>query len=143
MLVNNSYHDPELKKKINDHLGKPFTLKERFKMGGIGSPKMKITDSSIQIRNLLILDNSTKTCNIELRPNGILLGFQVRLQTYLLVIPFYKLIIYKGSAEEYSIHVDQHYVKILARKHDTGIHKYFKKLLSYKADNQPDTIDKL
>ncbi|WP_271782910.1 hypothetical protein [Aquimarina algiphila] len=143
MLVNNSYKNPELTKKINHEVGAPFTLKQRIKLGGIGSPKLHITESSIQIHNLLILDNTLNTCNIELRPKGILIGFHVRLETYLLVIPFYKLNIYKGKAEEYSIYRDHYFIKFRALKNDVAIHKFVKKILSYKIDNSPSNIQDL
>ncbi|MEW7292357.1 hypothetical protein [Aquimarina sp. 2304DJ70-9] len=143
MLVNNSYKDPELIRRINNEVGPPFTLLERIKLGGIGSPKLHITTSSIEIHNLLILDSSIKTCNIELRPQGILVGFGVRLETYLLIIPFYKLNLYKGKAEEYSIHKDHYFIKFRASKSDKAIHAFIKKVLAYKADNQPTNIEDL
>lgn len=139
MLVNNSYKDPELSKKINREVGKPFTLLERLKYGGIGSPKLYINSSSQEIHHLLIADNTINTCNIELRPKGILIGFQVRLQTYLLVIPFYKLNIYKGKSDEYAIYKDHYFVKFKATKKDVSIHNFIKKILSRKADAIPNS----
>ncbi len=140
MLVNNSYKSPELIQKINQEVGSPFRLIERIKLGGIGSPKLFITDCSIQINNLLILSTTINSCNIELRPKGILIGFHVRLETYLLVIPFYKLHIYKGKSDEYSIYKDHYFIKFRAKKNDTAIHKFIKKVLHYKIDNQPTDI---
>ncbi|GAA4278129.1 hypothetical protein [Aquimarina mytili] len=143
MLVNNSYKDPELTRKINDKVGPPFSLIERLKLNGIGSPKLHITGSSIQIHNLLILDNSIKTCNIELRPKGILVGFGVRLETYLLVIPYYKLNLYKGKAEEYSIYIDHYFIKFRVSKKDKAINAFVKKILNYKTDHQKTNIQDL
>jgi len=134
MLVNNSYKNPELIKKINSEVGSPFTLIERIKLRGIGSPKLHITTCSKEINEILVRDNHIKTCNIELRPKGILIGFNVRLETYLLVIPFYKLSIYKGKAEEYSIYKDHYFVKFRATKKDKTTHSFIKKIISYKAD---------
>ena len=76
MLLNVSYNNKQVKDKIDIEVGKPFTLKERFKMGGIDSPRLVITESSLQIYNLLQLDNNRNVCNIEMRPNGIILGFR-------------------------------------------------------------------
>ncbi|MGB3144772.1 MAG: hypothetical protein WBB24_11745, partial [Maribacter sp.] len=64
MLVNVSYNNKEITKKIDEAVGKPYTLKERWDMGGIGSPKLIITETSVEIRNLLILDNNRDTCNV-------------------------------------------------------------------------------
>ena len=64
MLLNVSYNEPEVKEKIETAVGKPFSLKERWAKGGIGSSKLLITQTSIDIHNLLILDNNQNTCNI-------------------------------------------------------------------------------
>ena len=141
MLVNVSYNNKEITQKIDQEVGKPFTLKERWSMGGIGSPKLTIKAASTEIRNLLILDNNLDTCNIELRPKGIILRFRSLLETYALIIPFYKLTIYKGDLAIYSVYRDHYFVKVLA---DTkAVQKFFKKLLDYKADNSPTTIEDL
>ena len=107
-------------------------------MGGIGSPKLFITETSIDIRNLLILDNNIDCCNIEMRPKGIIVRFRSLLETFALVIPFYKLTIYKGNFAIYSIYRDTHFIKI---KSDTkAIQKFFKKILDYKVENAPTSI---
>lgn len=141
MLVNVSYNNKDLIKKIEEEVGKPFTLKQRLAMGGIGSPKLEITATSIEVRNLLILDNNRDSCNIELRPKGIILRFRSLLETYALVIPFYKLVIYKGDLGIYSVYRDHHFVKVKA---DTkAVQKFFKKLLDYKSRQSPTQIEDL
>ncbi len=141
MLLNVSYNDKKITEKIDTEVGKPFTLKERLSMGGIGSPKLFITETSLEIQNLLILDNNLNTCNIEMRPKGIILRFRSLLETFGLIIPYYKLTIYKGDFAVYSVYRDHYFVKV---KSDTkAIQKYFKKLLDYKADNAPTSIEDL
>jgi hypothetical protein len=141
MLVNVSYNNKEINRKIDETVGKPFTLKERWKMDGIGSPKLFITQTSIEIHNLLILDINTNVCNIEIRPKGIIVGFRSRLDSYALIIPFYKLTIYKGDFAVYSIYRDHYFIKV---KSDTkAIQKFFIKLLNYKADNAPTSVSDL
>lgn len=141
MLVNVSYNNKEATRKIDDAVGKPFTLKQRWAMGGIGSPKLIITETSVEIRNLLILDNNRDTCNIEMRPDGIIVGFRSLLESYALVIPYYKLSMYKGEASVYSIYRDHHFIKV---ESDTkAVQKFFKKILGYKADNAPTSIEDL
>jgi hypothetical protein len=135
MLVNVSYNNPEITRKVDDLVGKPFSLKERWKLGGIGSPKLIIRETSVEIRNLLLLDNNRDTCNIELRPKGIILRFRSLLETFALIIPYYKLTLYKGDLAVYSIYKDHHFVKVEA---DTkAVQKFFVKLLGLKAENQP------
>ena len=141
MLVNVSYNNKEITKKVDDAVGKPFPLKERFSMGGIGSPKLFITETSIEIRNLLILDNNVNSCNIELRPKGIIVRFPSLLETYALVIPYYKLTIYKGDLALYTVFNDHYFIKVRA---DTkAIQKFFKKILNLKIDNAPTSIEDL
>ncbi|NAS14245.1 hypothetical protein [Poritiphilus flavus] len=141
MLVNVSYNNKEITRKVDEEVGKPFPLKQRWALGGIGSPKLMITEASVEIRNLLILDNNLNSCNIEMRPRGIIVRFRSLLETYALVIPFYKLSIYKGDLAIYSIYRDHFFIKVRA---DTkAIQKFFKKLLDYKADNSPTSIEDL
>ncbi|MEP3373324.1 MAG: hypothetical protein ABJL43_15190 [Maribacter dokdonensis] len=141
MLLNVSYNNKAVTKKIEEEVGKPFTLKERWAMNGIGSPKLIITETSIEIRNLLILDSNRDVCNIEMRPNGIIIGFRSLLETFALIIPYYKLSIYKGQASVYSIYRDQYFIKVAS---DTkAVQKFFKKIMDYKADNAPTSIEDL
>lgn len=138
MLLNVSYNNSEITRKVDNEVGKPFKLKERWAMGGIGSPKLFITETSIEIRNLLILDNNIDCCNIEMRPKGIIVRFRSLLETFALVIPFYKLTIYKGGFAIYSIFRDHHFIKV---KSDTkAIQKFFRKILDYKIENAPTSI---
>lgn len=141
MLLNVSYNDNTIREKIDAEVGKPFSLKKRWSMGGIGSSKLFITQTSLNIHNLLVLDQNLNTCNVELRPQGIIVRFRSLLETYALVIPFYKLKIYKGKAEEYSIYKDESLIKILA---DTkAIHKFFSKINILKAESRPPSVDEL
>lgn len=139
MLLNISYNDIKQKKEIDKLVGKPFSIKERLKMGGIGSEKLIISSASVNIRNLLLLDNNINKCNIELRPKGIIVFFRSLLETYGLIIPYFKLKIYKGKAEEYSIYKDSFYIKVLADK--KSIHKFFKKIIKNRLENILPSID--
>jgi hypothetical protein len=141
MLLNVSYNNKEITRKIDAEVGKPFTLKERWAMGGIGSPKLFITETSLEIHNLLILDNNLDSCNIEIRPKGIIVRFRSLLETFALVIPFYKLTIYKGDFAIYSIYRDHYFIKV--RSDTKAIQKFFKKLLDYKTDTAPTNIEDL
>ena len=141
MLLNISYNDPTIKRQIEKAVGKPFSLQQRWKLGGIGSQKLKINSASIDIHNLLILDNNLKSCNLELRPLGVIVHFRSLLETYGLIIPYYKLKLYKGKAKEYSIYIDQHYMKIFAdSKKD---HAFFKKVGTQKLLQIPPSLEDL
>lgn len=139
MLLNISYNQPKIREKIITEVGPPFTLMQRFQMNGIGSPKLYITETSIDIHNIRVLDRNTQSCNIEMRPKGIIVIFRSLLDTYALVIPYYKLYLYKGKSLEYSIHRDHSFIKIKADSHQ--IHEFMKKILNYKVDNAPTRIE--
>lgn len=143
MLLDVSHNDKATTNKINKKLGKPFSLRERIKMGGNGSPKLILTDASIQISNLMNLDNNRNVCNIEMRPNGIILGFRSLLNSYALVIPYYKLVVYKGKPDEYSIYKDNYYMKVQAGSSDKSVHKFMKKLLLTKNETASDRIENI
>lgn len=143
MLLNISHNDKKIKRKIDEIVGKPFSLLERIKQKGVGSPKLKIVSSSATIYNLLQLDQSRNTCNIELRPKGIIIGFQKRLEVYAFIIPYYKLNLYKGEAEIYSFYKDDYFIKIEAKAIDTSIHKFIKKILTEKERQTPTRLEEL
>jgi hypothetical protein len=130
MLVNVSYSNKAVSRKVDLEVGMPYTLKERFRLKGIGSSKLIITETSIQIHNLLILDSNRNQCNIELRPNGIIVGFRSLLESYALVIPYYKLVLYKGRAEE-------------AKAKDRSTHKFMQKIIEAKNNVAPERIEDL
>lgn len=141
MLYNVSYHDPEIKRNIEKEVGTVLTLKQRWKLRGSGSPKLYINSASLQIHNLLAVSNDLNACNIELRERGIIVRFRSRLQTYALPIPYHKLTIYKGRAQEYSIYKDNYFIKIKADR--KPIHDFFLKIGQQKQDQGFEFIDDL
>lgn len=143
MLLNVSYNNKQYAKKIDEEVGAPFSLATRIKMRGIGSSKLIISEASVQIANLLMLDNNRDQCNIEMRPNGIIVGFRSLLESYALVIPYYKLVLYKGKAEEYSIYRDHYFIKIEAKAKDKATHNFMNKVLAAKAEATPSRPDDL
>ncbi len=143
MILNVSYNNKEVIQKINSELGNPFPLMERIKMGGIGSPRLNMVGMSIQIHNLMVLDNNRNVCNIEMRPKGIIIGFRSLLESYALIIPFYKLTLYKGNANEYSLYRDDYFVKIEAKSKDKGIHRFMKKIMEAKTNFLAPRIEDL
>lgn len=143
MLLDVSYNNKINTRKIDKELGKPFPLMERFKMGGIGSPKLILIETSIQISNLMNMDSNRNVCNIEMRPKGIIVGFRSRLSSYALVIPYYKLVLKKGKAEEYSIHMDNYFFNFEAQTKDKAVHNFMKKLIKAKNNVTPDRLEDL
>ena len=133
MLINISYNDPKIKSKIKSLVGPPYSFFERLKIGGVGSGNLKIVDCSVKIKNILDLDNNLNRCNIEIRKNGIIIFFRSLLETYGLIIPFYKLNIFKGESNIFSLHIDQYNIKVeVKNKSDFN---FFKKIQNLKISN--------
>ena len=133
MLKNISYNNPKIIDEINNYVGKPYTILKRLKIGGIGSSKLIINSADSIIENLLNLDNKLNYCNVEIRPKGIIIHFKSLLETYGLIVPFYKLKIFKGRANEYSIYIDNFFIKVNASEQNE--HDFFKKILRLRASN--------
>ena len=131
MLRNVSYKNEKQELEIDELVGKPFGLFKRIKEGGVGSGKLLITKADKDIENLLILDHNLNYCNIEMRPNGIIVYFRVLLETYALIIPYYKLVIFKVDAQEYTLNIDQKFVKIKVKGKSN--HGFFRRIMEQKA----------
>lgn len=138
MLANVSYNNKVQRQEIDAIVGKPYPLLQRIKLGGVGSPKLYVTSSSKEIEGLFVLDHNDNTCNIELRPNGIILRFRSLLETYALVIPYYKLTLFKGTSEAYSVHFEHHKVSVSAKQE--AVRLFFKKIQQLKAKFSEDYL---
>lgn len=125
IIRNVSYNNKEIKTEIINLVGKSYSLMDRFKMGGIGSPRFVISESSTAIQLLLNKDNYINYCNIEIRPGGIIVGFRSILETYGWVIPFNKLVIEK-SAKHHSIHSNKDFIKFTGSEH--SLNSFMQKL---------------
>ena len=130
MLRNISYNDHKIKEEITKKIGQPFSFFERIKMNGIGSSNLRVLGCNSEIENLLNLDNNDNRCNIEIRKKGIIVRFRALLETYALIIPFYKLKLFKGESNVYSIYIDNYYIKVLAN--NKNVHDFFKKISKYR-----------
>lgn len=142
MLVNTSYNDKKINNTINDLVGNPFGLMDNFKLNGIGSPRLDISKTSEEIATLLSYDNNRNSCNIELRPKGIIIRFRSLLESYSLMIPFYKLVIFKPG-NSFTFHIDHHFISIDASSNQKKINVFIEKLNQLKAENSPTYIDDL
>jgi hypothetical protein len=142
MLVNTSYNENKIIQAIDDLVGKPFGLVDNIKLNGIGSPRLDIIKTSPEIAELLSYDNNRNFCNIELRPKGIIIRFRSLLETFSLVIPFYKLVVFK-PANSFTFHMDHHFISIDAPPKNKSVNGFIEKLNQFKADNSSSYIDDL
>ena len=132
MIKNLSYNSKKINAVLLELVGRPFSFIERLKLGGIGSNKLVIADASKEIVELLRLDNNVNYCNIEIRKNGLIIRFRSLLETYGFIIPYYKLIIYKGESNIYSLYKDTSYIKFFADNKSTSL--FMKKIIRLKTD---------
>lgn len=139
MLLNLSYTDKNISRKVDEAVGKPFSIKERIALGGIGSPKFHIAKTSMEIHNLLLLDNNSNACNIEIRPRGIIVRFRSLLETFGLVIPYYKLNLQKGGDALHSIHMDQYFIQV--RSDTKAAQRFLKKIMDRRREHRPPGPD--
>jgi hypothetical protein len=130
MLRNVSYNNFIISNEIEILVGKQFTILERIKMKGIGSSNLLIQYSNDKINNLLNLDNNLNKCNIEIRPKGIIIRFKVLLETYALVMPYYKLKVFKGKSDQYSLYKDEYVMKLKVK--NLNDHDFFKKMSKFR-----------
>lgn len=142
MLVNTSYNEKKINQTINELVGKPFGLIDNIKLNGIGSPRLDIIKTSEEIATLLSYDNNRNFCNVELRPKGIIIRFRSLLETFSLIIPFYKLVIFK-PANSFTLHMDHHFISIDAPLKNKSVNSFMEKLNQFKAENSPTYIDDL
>jgi len=133
MIRNTSYSKKQVTEEINHAVGKPYNLIQRIRLKGIGSPRMKILEASPELSRYLARIETGEFCNIELRPNGIIVQFRHYLNTMAWIIPFHQLSITKAD-ENFSIYGEEEFLKVGNVYRDSHIHKFFAKLLTLKAN---------
>tara|TARA_X000000950_G_C13352054_1_gene432844 strand:- start:11 stop:430 length:420 start_codon:yes stop_codon:yes gene_type:complete len=138
MLRNVSYKNDSTKNEIDGLIGNSYSFIEKIKKGGVGSGKLLITKANKEIENLLILDQNTNNCNIELRAKGIIIYFRSLLETYGLAIPYYKLVVFKVTENEYTFNIDSKFLKIKVKSEND--HLFIRKIMEEKAKNTENYI---
>ena len=136
MLKNLSYKDPQIEKQMNSLVGEEFSLMKKLKLKGAGSRKLYIKKCDNEIYDLLRNDYELSVCNIEIRPKGIIIYIKSNHETYGLIIPYYKLVIFKVGDEVYTINADTYFLKI--RVKNSSDHGFIKKINSQKANYLSD-----
>jgi hypothetical protein len=136
MLYNLTYNDAKIIAAVNDLVGKPYGLIDNIKLNGIGSPRLDIEKASDEISTFLEYDNNRNFCNVELRPKGIIIRFRSLLETYGLIIPFYKLVLFKPG-NSITFHMDHHFITVSAPPKNKSVLMFIEKLTLQKAQNSP------
>ncbi|MEN8958165.1 MAG: hypothetical protein ABF242_07930 [Flavobacteriales bacterium] len=132
MLVDYSRRPIRITKEINELVGKSFPFMARLTMNGIGSHRMKIEKSSVEIFEKLSKFENIKYGSVELRPKGIIVHFKDNLTHWIWAIPYYKLVIYQTEYD--SIHANGNFInfnKFWLKQTNT---KFFRKIGNLKVE---------
>ena len=78
---------------------------------------------------------------MELRPKGIIIRFRSLLETYGLIIPYFKLTVYKEKTSEITLFKDHYFVRMQASSKEAK--RFFKKVMDEKIRSTPPSIDLL
>ena len=108
MIFSTTHTNKEAKELTNQLLGFPFSFYQSLKMGGIGSKRMIVEETSQNIANYTNKVSDVTYANIELRPEGIIVLLNKGLNNYTWIIPFRQLVIYK--THRLSIHAQGKYI---------------------------------
>jgi hypothetical protein len=129
MILNISYTNKKNSDTIDRILGKSFGFVRRLKMGGIGSPRLNLTDADEEVSKLMNRDNNRNVCNIELRPKGIIVGFRSRLDPYVLLMPYETLLITRLNLDQYRLESEKYFIVFHVRKNEISTHNFIHKLV--------------
>lgn len=113
VIVDLTYKNRNIENQVNKLVGRPYSFWERIKMRGIGSNRLNIIEASDEIANLLNRTNTTARTNIELRPEGIIIGIASGYQNFAWVIPFTALKIHRYP-KQLSVYAGDYFVLLEA-----------------------------
>ena len=134
MIFDTSYYDPEIKKIIDETLGKSYSFMDRLKMKGIGSSRMEILDCSSDIKELLPSGFKGNFASIELRPKGVIVHFKKFTEHFSWIIPFYSLSIIQSNT--INIHSKGSFIKLQLRSKNSS--PFIQKLIHQVGSNYSD-----
>ncbi len=132
VLIRDTYNEKSVRRKIDAEVGKKFSFLERFKMGGIGSQRMRIISSSEEIDDLLQADAKRNLCNIEMRTGGLIVRFQSKMHTYAWTIPWHSLSLFRNG-EVLSVYGSGNHIKVVTEYNESLDRRFVLKVMQYKA----------
>ena len=132
MIKDTTVLSKDLKREIDQLVGKPFGFIERLKMDGVGSHRMSIAECSEGLLPYLQEFGNLTYCNVELRPNGILIHISKRNSRYSWIIPYYKLSIFRSG--NLTFHAEGEFIRVLDPRHLEMTSKFISKLLEHKTN---------
>jgi len=132
MVINITYPSRKTEAEIAKIAGPAYSFIERIRLKGNGSRKMVLVDCSESIKQLLHDFKDTKYCNIEIRKQGLVVGFQSTMRIYAWVIPYYQLTLFHDG-ENLTVYSLQDHIKMKAAFNGSIEKKFLLKIMSLKA----------
>lgn len=109
MIFARNTKSKETDRKIEALIGKQYSFRERLKLKGTGSMRMKVIKTSPGLSKTQDKNDINYT-SIELRPKGMIAYFRTKINNYIWVIPYYKLSVFQS--ETFNIHADGEYIRL-------------------------------
>lgn len=130
MILDSTHNNKDEKQILEDLVGKSFSLFESFKMKGIGSKRMIVSDVSPNLKQYLNTISDINYANMELRTGGILIYINKGLKNFTWAIPYYQLVMYKTNGA--SIHAQGRFIHFKNSKTFKENKRFFRKMLDQK-----------
>ena len=130
MVLDTTHNNKEHKQLLDEFVGKPYSILESIKRGGVGSKRMIVKELS---PNLSFITNDVADinyANIELRRKGVLIRITKGLKSFTWAIPFYQLVFY--NTDFTSIHAQGKYIHFKNSKTFKENARFFKNLMNEK-----------
>tara|TARA_B100001057_G_scaffold468947_1_gene528699 strand:- start:12653 stop:13081 length:429 start_codon:yes stop_codon:yes gene_type:complete len=130
LIIDTTHHNKEHKKILENFVGKPYSLWDSLKRGGVGSKRMIVKQLSPNLNYIINIISDLNYANIELRKKGILIRINKGLKNFTWAIPFYQLVFYKTDFT--SIHAQGRFIHFENSKTFKENKKFFENILAEK-----------
>jgi hypothetical protein len=131
MILNTNQSNPSTNKKINKLVGKPYNFFQKWKLQGWQKNHFSIVEMSAGFEAYAVGLEEENSCQLELRPNGILIHFTRLYEDYTWAIPYYHLSVYKNG-KTLSIYRNTDYMKIQPQDANKKSHQLIQTILKQK-----------
>ena len=132
MIYNTTLTDKNIYLAVNELVGKRFGIFHKLKNGSIGSEPFIIQSCSLEFDINFDSIEYNRKCNIELRPNGIIVHFRKNSSSFIWPIPFRHLTVYK-SGQILSIYENTIYLKLKPKVNRKNNSPFILRLLNAKS----------
>ncbi|NNC82760.1 MAG: hypothetical protein HKN79_04215 [Flavobacteriales bacterium] len=140
MVYDISYRPKKVLETIDALTGPSFSLLQKVRMNGSGSPRLLIHACSPLILERLARTDQMVYCSIELRPKGILVHFQSNLNVFVWPVAYHHLSIYQNGSS-WSIHGGGQFMKVKCRSSENSMRNFLHKLFEHRDRHCGNSID--